>query len=45
MSDAQGWLAKEATPIGPFVIPFEGDRIGSAVAPSHWFVIVNSKGR
>src|SRR5262245_25371404 len=38
------WLAKEATPLGPFVVRLDGDRLGSAVAPGHWIVVVDAAG-
>ena len=42
--NAQVWLAKEATSLGPFVVRIDGDRVGSAVAPGHWVVVVNANG-
>jgi len=42
--NAQAWLAKEATSLGPFVVRLDGDRIGSAVAPGHWVVVVDAAG-
>jgi hypothetical protein len=42
--NAQAWLAKEATSLGPFVVRLDGDRIGSAVAPGHWVVVVDGSG-
>jgi len=42
--NAQAWLAKEATPLGPFVVRLDGDRFGSAVAPGHWVVVVDPSG-
>jgi hypothetical protein len=42
--NAQAWLAKEATPRGPFVVRLAGDRVGSAVAPGHWVVVVDAAG-
>lgn len=42
--NAQAWLAKEATPLSPFVVWFNGDRIGGAVAPGHWVIVVNAAG-
>ncbi len=41
---AQAWLAKEATSFGPFVVRRNGDRVGSAVAPGHWVVVVDGRG-
>jgi len=38
--DAQAWLAKEVAPLGPFAVRLDGDRIGSAIKPGHWVVIV-----
>ncbi len=42
--NAQAWLAKEATPLDPFVVRLDGDRVGSAVAPGHWVVVVDAAG-
>ncbi len=42
--NAQAWLAKEATSLGPFVVRLDGDRIGTAVAPGHWVVAVDASG-
>lgn len=42
--NAQAWLAKEATSLGPFVVRLDSDRIGSAVAPGHWVVVVDAGG-
>ncbi len=42
--NAQAWLAKEATPLGPFVVRLDGDRIGNAVASGHWAVAVDTSG-
>lgn len=42
--NAQAWLAKETTPLGPFVVRLDGDRFGSAVAPGHWVVVVDPSG-
>ncbi|HWL62338.1 MAG TPA: DISARM system helicase DrmA [Steroidobacteraceae bacterium] len=42
--NAQAWLAKEATSLGPFVIRLDGDRIGTAVAPGHSVVVVDASG-
>ena len=43
--NAQAWLAKEATPLGPFVVRLDGDRIGSALTPGHWVVVVDAQRR
>ena len=43
-SDALAWLAKEATPFSPFVVRFDGDRVGGAVASGHWVVVVDATG-
>lgn len=42
--NAQAWLAKAATPLGPFVVRLGGDRDGSAFAPGHWLVVVDTAG-
>lgn len=42
--NAQAWLAKEATSLGPFVVRLDGDRIGTAVAPGHSVVVVDASG-
>lgn len=42
--NAQAWLAREPTPLGPFVVLLDSDRIGSAVVPGHWVVIVDAAG-
>jgi hypothetical protein len=42
--DVQAWLAKEVTSLDPFVVRLDGDRIGSAVAPGHWVIVVNATG-
>jgi hypothetical protein len=43
-NSASSWLAKEARPLGPFVLRLAGDRVGSAVAPGHWVVVVDADG-
>lgn len=43
--NAQAWLAKEATPRGPFVIRLDGDPVGfGALTPGHWVLVVNTAG-
>src|SRR5262245_24667098 len=43
--NAQAWLAKEATPLGPFVVRLDGDRVVfGALAPGHWVVVVDAAG-
>ena len=42
--NAQAWLAKEATSLGPFVVRLGGDRIDSAVPAGHWVVVVDAAG-
>ncbi|MBK8056439.1 MAG: helicase [Gemmatimonadetes bacterium] len=42
--NAQAWLAKEATSLGPFVVRLDGDRIVGAVAPGHSVVVVDAAG-
>ena len=43
--NAQAWLAKEATSLGPFVVRLDGDRVGfGALAPGHWVVVVDTAG-
>ena len=43
--NAQAWLAKEATSLGPFVVRLDGDRVGfGALAPGHWVVVVDAAG-
>jgi len=43
--NAQAWLAKEATPLGPFVVRVDGDRVGfEALAPGHWVVVADTSG-
>jgi len=43
--NAQAWLAKEATPLGPFVVRLGGDRTGfGALARGHWVVVVDTAG-
>jgi hypothetical protein len=43
--NAQAWLAKEATWVGPFVVRLGGDRVGfGALAPGHWVVVVDAGG-
>lgn len=44
MRDTQTWLAKEVSPLRPFVVRVDDDRIGSAVAPGHWIVVVDASG-
>ncbi|WP_242333109.1 DISARM system helicase DrmA [Anaeromyxobacter sp. SG66] len=44
-SSTQAWLAKEATPLGPFVLRLAGDRAGvGAFTPGHWVVVVDATG-
>jgi hypothetical protein len=43
-ANAQAWLAKEATPLGPYVVRLGGDRVGSAVAPGHWVIVADTAG-
>src|SRR5690348_8366041 len=43
--NVQAWLAKEAMPLGPFVVRIDGERSGSAIAPGHWVVVVDATGR
>lgn len=40
----QAWLVKEATSLGPFVVRLDGDRLGSAVGPGGWVVVVDGTG-
>jgi hypothetical protein len=43
--NAQAWLAKEATSLGPFVVLLGGDRVGfGAIARGNWIVVVDSAG-
>ncbi|KYF59304.1 helicase [Sorangium cellulosum] len=43
--NAQVWLAKEAMPLGPFVVRLDGDPAGfGALAPGHWVVVVDAGG-
>jgi Helicase conserved C-terminal domain len=43
--NAQAWLAKEATSLGPFVVRLDGGRVGfGALAPGHWVVVVDAAG-
>ncbi|MEO6080894.1 MAG: DISARM system helicase DrmA [Steroidobacteraceae bacterium] len=42
--NVQAWLAKEATSHGTFVVRLAGDRIGSAVTPGHWVLVVDGSG-
>jgi Helicase conserved C-terminal domain len=43
--NAQAWLAKEATSLGPFIVRLDGDRVGfGALAPGHWVVVVDAAG-
>jgi hypothetical protein len=42
--NVQAWLAKETTTPSPFVVRLDGDRIGGAVAPRHWVVVVDPSG-
>lgn len=44
-SSTQAWLAKEATPLGPFVLRLAGARTGvGAFTPGHWVVVVDATG-
>jgi hypothetical protein len=43
--NAQAWLAREATSLGPFVVRLDGDRAGfGALAPGHWVLVVDASG-
>jgi hypothetical protein len=43
--NAQAWLAREATSLGPFVVRLDGARVGfGALAPGHWVVVVDAPG-
>lgn len=43
--NAQAWLAKEVTPLGPYVLQLDGDRARfTALAPDHWVVIIDMAG-
>ncbi len=43
--NAQAWLAKEATSLGPFVVRLDGDRVGfGALATGHWVIVVDAAG-
>ena len=43
--NAQAWLAREATSLGPFVVRLDGDRFGfGGLAPAHWVVVVDAPG-
>ncbi|MGH8525840.1 MAG: hypothetical protein ACREXY_17025, partial [Gammaproteobacteria bacterium] len=42
--NAQAWLAKEVTPLGPLVVRLAGNRIGGAVGPGHWVIVVDAAG-
>ncbi|MBX3182883.1 MAG: DISARM system helicase DrmA [Polyangiaceae bacterium] len=45
MTTTQAWLTKEATPLSPFLVRLDGDRVGfSALASGHWVVVVDSSG-
>ena len=43
-ADTRAWLAKEATPVGPFVVRLDGDLVASAIGPGHWVVVVDTSG-
>ena len=44
-SNAQAWLAKEATPLGPYVVRLGGERIAfSALSREHWVIVVDTTG-
>ena len=43
--NAQAWLVKEATSLGPFVVRLDGDRVGfGALDRDHWVVVVDASG-
>jgi hypothetical protein len=43
--NAQAWLAKEATSLGPFVVRLGGNRVGfGALDRGHWVVVVAAAG-
>lgn len=43
--NAQAWLAKEATPLRPFVVRLAVDRVGfGALTTAHWVVVVDTTG-
>ena len=44
MSAGQAWLFMEATPLGSFVVRLDVDRVGSAVVPGDWAVVVDASG-
>ena len=42
--EAQAWLARETTPLGPFVVRLDNYRIVGAIGSGHWAVVVNEAG-
>jgi hypothetical protein len=43
--DAQGWLAKEPTWLGPYVVQLDGERSTfAAVDEGHWIVVAGADG-